>query len=252
MLTVLAWAYVIWLAADMDMGGMDMTGFRMIPAGAELMAPALAPWTSIEFVFVFVMWTVMMVGMMTPSATPMVLLYARVARQAALQSKPFAAAGWFLSGYLLSWILFSLAATCTQWALERAALLTPRMEGASDVLGGAVLIAIGLYQVSPLKEACLQQCQAPLLFIQRHGGFRRDAIGALALGVRHGGYCVGCCWALMGLLFVGGVMNVLWVAAVAVLVLAEKIIPTGRLISRLAGAVFLAGGVWLLAGSPGS
>jgi predicted metal-binding membrane protein len=247
LLTVLAWAHVLLVADDMAMGGMDMSGVRMIPAGMGLMMPAPAPWQPIEFAFVFAMWAVMMIGMMTPSAAPVVLLYARVGRQAAMQGKPFAAVGWFLGGYLVAWITFALVATFAQWALERAGLLTPTMEGASDVFGGVVLIAVGLYQWTPLKDVCLRQCQAPWLFIQRHGGFRRDAAGSLWLGVRHGAYCVGCCWALMALLFVGGVMNVLWIAGIAIFVLVEKVIPAGRAIARVAGAGFLAGGAWLLA-----
>ena len=119
LLTGLAWAYMLWLAADMDMGGMDMSGFRMIPSGMALMVPATAPWTATEFAFVFVMWAVMMVGMMTPSAAPMILIYARVGRQAAQQGKPFAASSWFAGGYLLAWVGFALVATFAQWALER-------------------------------------------------------------------------------------------------------------------------------------
>jgi predicted metal-binding membrane protein len=134
-----------------------------------------------------------------------------------------------------------------QWALERAALLTPMMEGASEIFGSAVLIAAGLYQWTPVKDACLRQCQAPWLFIQRHGGFRRDAAGSLGLGVRHGAYCVGCCWALMALLFVGGIMNVMWIAAIAILALVEKVSPVGRTIARIAGVGLFAGGAWLLA-----
>src|ERR1700733_4107434 len=243
-LTALAWADLVWLAKDMAMDGMDMTGFRMIPAGQGLMMPAGAPWQPIEFGYVFVMWVVMMIGMMTPSAAPMILIYARVGRQAATEGKPFAASAWFAAGYLLSWTAFSLAATSAQWALERAALLTPMMESASNILGGAVLIAGGLYQWTPLKGVCLSYCQAPLTFIMHHGGFQREPAGALALGFRHGIYCVGCCWALMALLFVGGVMNLLWIAALAILVLLEKAAPFGRLIARLAGLAFIAGGVW--------
>ena len=245
-LTALTWAYVWRLAADMDMGDMDMSGFRIIPAGMGLMMPATAPWNTVEFAFVFAMWAVMMIGMMTPSATPMILIYARVGRQAARQGTPLAASAYFAAGYLLSWIGFALVATSAQWALERAALLTPMMAGASDMFSGAVLVAAGFYQWTPLKDACLRQCQAPWLFIQRHGGFRSDASGALALGARHGAYCIGCCWALMALLFVGGVMNVLWIAAIAILVLAEKVIPAGRVISRIAGAGLFAGGAWVL------
>ena len=246
LLLALAWAYVLWIAADMDMGGMDMSELRMIPAGIGVMAPALAPWNPFEFFLVFIMWAVMMVGMMTPSATPIILIHARVARQAAAQHKPFAATAWFAGGYLAAWIAFALAATYAQWALERASMLTSTMQSATNILGGVVLVIAGLYQWTPAKDACLVQCQAPLVFIQRHGGFRRDAAGALWLGLRHGAYCVGCCWALMALLFVGGVMNVLWIAGLAIFVLIEKVIPAGRAISRIAGFFLVASGVWLL------
>ena len=244
--TVLAWADLVWLANDMWMGGMDMTGFRMIPAGRGWMMPASEPWKAIEFGYVFAMWAVMMIGMMTPSAAPMILIYARVGRQAAIAGQPFAASAWFAAGYLLAWTAFSLAAISVQWALQRAALLTPMMESASNIFGGIVLIAAGLYQWTPLKDACLSSCQAPLTFIMRHGGFRCEATGALTLGFRHGLYCVGCCWALMTLLFVGGVMNLFWIAALAVLVLFEKVVPFGRLVARLAGLALIAAGVWLL------
>jgi predicted metal-binding membrane protein len=246
LLTLLAWADLVWLADDMSMGGMDMTGFRMIPAGQGLMMPATAPWQPVEFAYVFAMWTVMMIGMMTPSVAPMILIYARVGRQAVMSGHPFAASGWFTSGYLISWTGFSLAATLAQWALQRAALLTPMMESASNVLGGIVLIAAGIYQWTPVKEACLSYCQAPLTFIMRHGGFRGDPSGALMLGLRHGIYCVGCCWALMALLFVGGIMNLLWIAALAILVLLEKVIPSGRIIARFAGGAFVLAGGWMM------
>jgi predicted metal-binding membrane protein len=222
----------------MDMSGMDMPG---------MLAPEFRRWGAGEFAFTFGMWAVMMVGMMTPSAAPMVLIYATVGRQASAQGKPFAATGWFLAGYLLVWLAFALAATTAQFALIQAALLDPTMASSSRVFGGIVLIAAGLYEWTPLKEACLSQCQSPLLFIQRHGGFRRDPPGAVLLGLRHGAYCVGCCWMLMGLLFVGGVMNVLWIAAISVFVLVEKTLPPGRLFSRTAGLAFIGAGAWLLA-----
>jgi predicted metal-binding membrane protein len=249
-ITVLAWADLVWLADDMSMGGMDMTGFRTIPSGQSLMMPANEPWKPIEFAFVFAMWAVMMVGMMTPSVAPMILIYARVGRQAAIDNKPFAGTAWFVGGYLLAWTGFSLAATSAQWALERAALLTPMMASASNILGGVVLIVAGLYQWTPLKEACLFHCQSPLTFILRHGGFRGDPAGALVLGVRHGIYCIGCCWALMVLLFVGGVMNLFWIAALAFLVLLEKVIPSGRIIARVVGVIFMAAGGWILLQHP--
>jgi predicted metal-binding membrane protein len=159
-LTILAWVDLVWLVDDMSMGGMDMTGFRMVPAGQGLMMPATAPWQPVEFAYVFAMWTVMMIGMMTPSVAPMILIYARVGRQAAMKGQPFAASGWFASGYLIAWMGFSLAATLAQWALQRAALLTPMMESASNLLGGLVLIAAGIYQWTPLKDSCLSFCQA--------------------------------------------------------------------------------------------
>jgi predicted metal-binding membrane protein len=188
----------------------------------------------------------MMVGMMTPSSMPMILLYAWVGRQAAAAGKPLAATGWFAAGYLLIWIAFALAATLAQWALDRASLLTPDMAGASLIFGGLVLIAAGVYQWMPFKDECLRQCQTPMLFIQRHGGFRGGASGSVGLGARHGLYCVGCCWALMALLFVGGVMNVLWIATISFFVLTEKVVPAGRVLSRSAGAGFVLWGIWLL------
>jgi predicted metal-binding membrane protein len=154
-MVALAWSYVIWLANDMDMGGMDMTGFRMIPAGIGIMLPAHVPWKAIEFAYVFAMWAVMMIGMMAPSAAPMMLMYARVGRQGRADGKPFAATGWFATGYFLAWIGFSLIATFVQWMFERAALLDYRMSSTSDVLEAIVLIAAGIYQWTPLKDACL-------------------------------------------------------------------------------------------------
>lgn len=132
--------------------------------------------------------------MMTPSAAPMTLIFARVGRTAVAAGKPFAATGWFVAGYLALWIGFALAATTAQWELERFALLSPMMASSSNLLGGGILILAGLYQWTPLKSVCLAQCQAPLLCIQRQSGFRSDALGAFRMGARHGTFCVGCCW----------------------------------------------------------
>jgi predicted metal-binding membrane protein len=249
-LVALAWGYVLWLAADMEMGGMDMTGFRMIPAGIGIMAPATAPWTALEFAFVFAMWAVMMVGMMAHSAAPMILMYARVGRQRKAEETLLAATGWFAAGYFLVWIGFSLVATVVQWLVEQAALLDSRMASVSNLFAGAVLIAAGVYQWTPLKDVCLAQCQSPLGFLMRHGGFRGDVVGCLLLGFRHGAYCVGCCWVLMALLFVGGVMNVLWIALLALLVLLEKLTPYGRWVGRVAGIACVAAGAWMLLSTP--
>ncbi|OCP20877.1 metal-binding protein [Ensifer sp. LC54] len=266
-LTGVTWLYILWLATGMDamavmppssdgmsgvmtmdMGAGDDMGMDMSPGAMVSMADVnLRPWSASTFAYAFVMWAMMMVGMMTPSATPMILLYAHVGRQAALDDKPFAATGFFAGGYLCAWILFALAATLGQWLLEAALLLTPMLASASRILSSVILISIGLFQWTPLKDACLRQCQAPLMFIQNHGGFRRDAGGAYRLGLLHGLYCVGCCWALMALLFIGGVMNVLWIAAIAIFVLAEKVVPGGRILSRIAGALIVMAGLWQLA-----
>jgi predicted metal-binding membrane protein len=249
-IVALAWAYVLWLAVDMDMGGMDMSGFRMIPAGIGIMLPANEPWRAMEFAYVLLMWAVMMVGMMAPSAAPMILMYARVGRQGRIAGKPLAATGWFAVGYFLAWIGFSLAATLVQWVLEREALLDPRMASASNTLGAIVLIAAGVYQWTPLKDVCLAQCRTPFGFLMRHGGFRGDVPGCLGLGLRHGAYCVGCCWVLMALLFAVGVMNVLWIALLALLVLLEKLTPWGRWVARAAGVACVAAGVWMVSSAP--
>ena len=242
-ITILAWAYTIWLGNNMNMGGMAVTGGHEM---GVMLAPAFKPWTPADFLVMFVMWTVMMIGMMVPSAAPMILIYARVGRQAATHGKPLAATGFFASGYLLAWTAFSLGATIGQWLLERAALLTPMMATANDILGALVLIAAGLFQWTPAKKACLKHCQAPLSFIQRYGGFRRDPWESLAVGFRSGAFCIGCCWALMALLFVGGVMNIIWIAGLTIFVLLEKIVPAGQLISRASGAGLTAWGLWLL------
>ncbi|GCA48135.1 MULTISPECIES: DUF2182 domain-containing protein [Sinorhizobium] len=265
-LTVIAWTYTLWLAAAMSGDGMSMSGpgmgadMRMDPAmemdGMEMDAgdaPSLGtvlgisprPWSSVEAGVTLTMWVVMMVGMMLPSATPMILLYARVGRQSRKEGKPFAATGFFAGGYLLAWVGFALAATLGQWLME-GTLLSPALASASRIFSGAVLIVAGLYQWTPLKDACLSQCQTPIVFLQRHGGFRRDPAGAVGLGLRHGLYCIGCCWALMTLLFVGGIMNVLWIAAIAIFVLAEKVFFPGRLLSRIAGTLLIAAGLWQL------
>jgi predicted metal-binding membrane protein len=246
LLTALAWSYLLWLSVDMSMGGMDMGDFRMLPSGMGLMVPAHTPWQAMEFAYVFVMWTVMMVGMMTPSAVPMILMYARVGRQTEAQGTPFAAIAWFAAGYFLVWAAFSALATLVQWALERTALLDPSMTTTSKVVGGLLFVAAGTYQWTRVKEVCLTQCQKPFAFVMSHGGFRRDAPGSLMLGLRHGAYCVGCCWTLMALLYVGGVMNLLWVVVLALFILLQKIIPFGGLFARLVGIGLVAEGAWLL------
>lgn len=245
-LAILAWGYTLWLASLMDMPGMATTGMRM-DAGpiTPAMYPHIRPWTTGEFALLFAMWSIMMVGMMTPSAAPMVLLYARIERQAAARGRAMANTFWFFAGYLGAWTGFSVAATIAQWALERAALLTGSMALASVPLAAAILFAAGCYQFTPIKRVCLSHCQSPAVFVQRHGELRGTIGGALKLGFHHGCYCVGCCWVLMLILFAVGIMNAVWLAAIAAFVLLEKLLPSSRLPSYSTGVALIASAVWM-------
>ncbi len=206
--------------------------------------PSIAPWSALDFRLMFVMWAVMMVGMMLPSAAPMILLYAAVSRRQRRRGHVFTSTGVFAAGYVVAWTAFSLAETTAQWALEQAALLSPMMVGTSPYVGGALLVAAGVYQWTPLKHACLENCRAPAEFLSR--SWRSGTGGAIAMGVHHGAYCIGCCWVLMGLLFVVGVMNLLWVAAITAFVLIEKVAPGGHRFARFAGALFVAAGGYMI------
>ena len=237
---VLAWAYVLYLRAKMP----------MMRADAPVAIIPLHPWTPVDFVFVYLMWAVMMVGMMLPSAVPMTLLYAGMVRKAERQGSPMAPTGAFVAGYLFLWCVFSLGATVVQWGLHETAMLSPMMVAKSHVVGAGLLMVAGLYQLTPWKAACLDHCRAPVHFFAKH--WRPGVRGAFRLGLYHGAFCLGCCWALMGLLFVGGVMNVLWIAAITVFVLFEKVLPVGALSARLRwaagiGLVVSGVGVWVLA-----
>ena len=248
LLTALAWAYLLWLRADMDMGGMDMRGFRIIPSGMGYMMPTHTPWQAIEFAFVFAMWTVMMVGMMTPSAAPMIFMYYRMGRLTETRGTPFAATAWFVAGYFLAWTAFALLATLAQWVLERTGVLDTAMANTNEILGAFVFLVAGSYQWTRAKELCLVECQKPFEFLMRHGCFRHDARGSVVLGLRHGAYCVGCCWLLMALLFVGGVMNLLWIVLLALFISLEKVTSSfgRRFVAPTAGAVLNVAGTWML------
>jgi predicted metal-binding membrane protein len=191
------------------------------------------------------MWVVMMAGMMLPSAAPTVLLYASMVRKNTERGTALAPVALFVGGYGLVWAGFGVAAALVHALLEHAALLTPMMELASDRMTGALLVAAGLYQWTPLKNACLSKCRSPVQFLMMH--WRPGTAGALRMGMAHGAYCVGCCWMLMLLLFAVGVMELLWVALLTAFVLVEKLLPGGRLASRAAGAaLILLGGAVLL------
>lgn len=225
-ITLLAWIYLVDMARGMK--GMSMS----------------MPWTTDYFVAMLLMWIIMMVGMMVPSAIPMVLIHAAVARKAASEGAILPSTGFFVVGYVTIWSAFSVAASAGQWALDRASLLSPMMVSNSPILGGILLCAAGLYQLTPAKEACLQHCRSPVHFMANH--WRPGAVGALRMGLAHGAYCLGCCWILMCLLFFGGVMSIWWIGGLTLFVLLEKVMPGGRLGGRILGLAAAAWGVVLL------
>jgi predicted metal-binding membrane protein len=191
------------------------------------------------------MWAVMMVAMMVPSATPMIFAFLQVNRGRKAANRPFVPVTIFVVGYLAVWAAFSALATFAQWGLHRTALLSPAMAATSPALNGGLLIAAGIFQWTPLKLACLKGCRSPLSFLM--GEWREGTGGAFVMGLRHGAYCVGCCWVLMALLFVAGVMNLLWVAVIALFVMAEKLLPRGELIARVSGVALILAGVAMAA-----
>jgi predicted metal-binding membrane protein len=243
---LLAWVYLFYLAWDMQRG-MDAGSISNGPMGLGLAASQVRHWGGLDFLLMFVMWAVMMTAMMTPTAAPMILTFATVNRQRRERKQPFVSSGVFLLGYVLIWSGFAAWATLAQGLLNSAALLTPMMASASPFLGGGLLLAAGLFQWSPIKYACLNHCRTPMGFVLTE--WREGTGGALVMGLRHGTFCLGCCWALMSLLFVLGVMNLLWIAALAFFVLIEKVAPAGQWISRTTGLLLAAWGVWMVAGA---
>jgi predicted metal-binding membrane protein len=196
------------------------------------------------FALTFAMWAVMMTGMMLPSAAPAIMLYAALVRKNAERGSALPAAWIFTSGYLAAWTAFSAAAALAQSLLEHAMLMTSTMSVASKGVSGALLLAAGIYQWLPAKEICLRKCRNPLeLFTVR---WRPGALGAFRMGLEHGLYCVGCCWMLMLLLFAAGVMNLLWVALIAAVIFAEKLLPGARYTSAVAGLALLGTGLFFL------
>jgi predicted metal-binding membrane protein len=239
MVVVLAWAYIGYLAWDLQRS-MSLSSVQMGMSMAQL-----RPWSGLDFGLMYLMWAVMMVAMMVPTAAPMMLTFATINRKRLERRQPFVPTGVFLSGYLLVWGGFSLVATLAQWGLHQAALITSMMGTATPIVGGIILLAAGAYQWTPLKYVCLNQCRTPLGFIMTE--WREGKRGALTMGLRHGGYCLACCWFLMGLLLVTGVMNLLWVALIAGYILAEKVVPTGgHWLSRVVGLVLVGWGAWMV------
>lgn len=235
-LVVVAWLYLVHLARDM--AEMEMH------AAMGMAMPQMQPWSGVELLLLFVMWGVMMVAMMTASASPMILMFSAMNRRRAEHQGPVMRTGLFVLGYLSAWTAYSAGAATAQWVLHGLALLSPMMVSTSPYLGGSLLVAAGIFQWTPLKRACLTACRSPMGFIMTE--WRDGPAGALVMGFRHGVYCVGCCWVLMALLFVAGVMNLVWVAAIAIFVLVEKVVPAGERVGQAAGVALVLAGVALM------
>ena len=237
--TLLAWLY-LWLIAT-DMAAMGAEAERHTAMG--MVMPDMRAWGIADFVWLFLMWAVMMVAMMLPSAAPLILLVAGTYRRRGSDARWLTAA--FAGGYLGAWVAFSAVAALAQTVLHRTALLSPSMASGSVWLAGGILVAAGVYQWLPVKNACLTRCRSPLHFLTHE--WREGTVGALVMGLRHGWFCVGCCWMLMALLFVGGVMNVIWVAVLTAFVLVEKLARQGPRVGQVAGLLCAVWGLYVLA-----
>jgi len=235
-IALVAWLYLVHLSATMP--GMDMADMP------RMAMPRAHAWDPLDVGLLFIMWAVMMIAMMVPAAAPMVLTFAMVQRQRQEQDRATVATVVFLLGYALVWTAYAAVAALAQWRLHEADLLSATMASTSTRLGGALLLIAGVLQWTPLKQACLAKCRSPLSFVMTE--WREGRAGAFVMGVRHGAYCVACCWALMALLFVAGVMNLLWIAGLAILVLVERVLPGGPAVSRIVGVLFLLTGVVVL------
>lgn len=238
-LGALAWAFLLHLPAP-------MTGTRVDPVGMDgaMAMPGAHGWQGADILIAFLMWVVMMVAMMTPSATPMVLTVAAVSRQRLQRPSSTAIAATVFAGYLAAWTGFSLGATLVQWGLQSAAWRSPAMTSVRPLVTALLLLVAGVYQFTPLKHACLKRCRTPLGFLLAE--WRDGTLGACVMGLRHGLYCVGCCWLLMALLFALGVMNLLWVALIAAYILLEKVSPGGWWLSRALGVLLAGWGMRML------
>jgi predicted metal-binding membrane protein len=243
-LVILSWAYLL-LGAGIGTPALQMSGIPTAPHMSDPMAMMQpAPWTVGYALLIFIMWWLMMLATMLPSAAPMILLYAALTRQHVESRSPFTGTGLFAIGYLAVWAVFSAVAVFLQWQLGRLALLSPMMVTTSVIFGALLLIGAGIWQFTPLKHACLRHCRAPAEFLTAH--WRAGQAGAIQMGVLHGVYCLGCCWSLMLLLFYGGIMNVYWIAGLAVIILIEKIAPLGIWISGLFGVALIVWGASLI------
>ncbi|MGI9259678.1 MAG: DUF2182 domain-containing protein [Gammaproteobacteria bacterium] len=250
LVTAISWVYLL-AGAGMGMSALEMT--RMSQQGAaggmsesmdtmSMLSPVV--WTPEYAVLMFFMWWIMMVAMMLPSAAPMILLFATINRKQRESGHPHVATGVFAIGYLAVWAGFSTIAVTLQWMFQRADILSPMLVGNNAIFGGILLFAAGLYQLTPVKRACLRHCRSPIAYLSTQ--WRRGIRGALRMGAVHGTFCVGCCWFLMGLLFFGGVMNLYWIIGLAVFVLFEKTVPLGHWLEYASGIALVVWGATTL------
>jgi predicted metal-binding membrane protein len=228
----LAWSYIV-AGAGMDMSRMSATSGLMSQK-----------WTPLYFLLMFFMWFVMMIAMMLPSASPMILLFSAINRKNGERGNSVVSTGVFVTGYIAVWGGFSLIATVFQWWLEEITLLTPMMTSASPLFGSALLVTAGIYQLTPLKYACLRHCRSPIDYLGHR--WRNGTVGALIMGLEHGLFCLGCCWVLMVLLFYGGVMSLEWIIGLALFILLEKVLPAGHRMGRLSGVVLIIWGITIV------
>ncbi len=244
LITALAWTYIL-TGAGTGMSTMAMTTWQFPPPRPA--ATMSGAWNAGYWLIMLVMWWVMMIAMMIPSAAPMILLYARVFRQGQARGQISGAlvpTASFAAGYLVCWLGFSALATALQFALEQIGLVHGMwMWSTSRWLTAALLIVAGLFQLTWLKGACLEHCRAPASFLAEH--WRAGRLGAFRLGLVHGAYCLGCCWALMLLLFAAGIMNLVWIAGLAILVLVEKLAPFGARLGPISAALLIGAGVYV-------
>ncbi len=243
----LSWAYLFG-GAGMGISGVEMTRMSQIElagndAGHRLMTHAA--WSPGYAVLMFCMWWIMMMAMMLPSAAPMILLFATINRRQREMARPHVATSIFVVGYVTAWAGFSLVAVVLQWGFDRTGILSPMLIASNAVFASVLLLAAGVYQLTPVKHACLRHCRSPLAFLSAE--WRPGAAGALRMGLLHGAFCIGCCWFLMGLMFFGGAMNLYWIAGLALYLLCEKSLPAGHWLGCVAGVTLIVWGIATLA-----
>jgi predicted metal-binding membrane protein len=220
-LALAGWAFLTWLVVDMS------------HPYAQLTMPGSSDWSAGNVLAIYAMWGVMMAAMMLPSALPMILTFVDISRRTGEPAR----AGSFVAAYLLVWLAFSAVATAAQWVLQALDWVNPMIVSTSTWLTCTLLLTAGIYQFSPLKRLCLSSCRTPIVFLL--GEWRPGVYGAFTMGTRHGLFCVGCCWALMALLFVGGVMNLAWIAALSIAVALEKLLPGSERLSVVLGVALI-------------